>query len=316
MLRSTFTFKIRSSVGLTMAIIFGLSLSLAPYGIPQPSASPEAGPQTFATPDFAGRALWVAAAADDRNAILAIFGPAAADLISSGDPAQEEEALQNFANAYQAMNRWRKQTDGSEVLFVGADNNPFPIPLKRNSAGQWYFDTAAGKEEILSRRIGADELAAIDVMSALVDAQTQYFSQRHGGTTQYALKFVSDDGTQDGLYWKSPQGQPKSPLGPLAAYASTDPDNPQPFHGYFYRMLTRQGAAAEGGAEDYVVDGKMTGGFAFVAYPAHYGGTGIMTFIVNQSGIVYQKDLGKNTTEKATAMTEFNSDNTWSQVSE
>ena len=220
------------------------------------------------------------------------------------------------------MNRWRKQTDGGEVLVVGADNNPFPIPLKKNSAGQWYFDTAAGKDEILSRRIGSNELAAMEVVAAMTDAQAEYFSQRHDGVPQYAQKFISDEGKQNGLYWKSPEGQPKSPLGPLAAYAAAtegftpEANKQHPFHGYFYRILTKQGGEARGGAKDYIVNGKMTGGFAFVAYPEKYGDTGIATFIVDQSGVVYEKNLGKDTVGLAKAMTELNPNKTWSPVGE
>jgi len=208
------------------------------------------------------------------------------------------------------------------VLYLGADNNPFPIPLKKNSAGQWYFDTAAGRDEILSRRIGDNELAAMEVVAAMADAQAEYFSQHHDGVKQYAQKFISDEGKQNGLYWKSPEGQPKSPLGPLAAYAAAtegftpEANKQQPFHGYFYRILTKQGAAAKGGARDYVLNSKMTGGFAFVAYPEKYGDTGIMTFIVDQSGVVYEKDLGKDTPELAKAITEFNPQKTWMTIGE
>ena len=263
-----------------------------------------------------------AAKAGNRDALVAIFGPGSQDIIFSGDAAQDKTSFENFTAAYATMNRWRKQTDGSEVLIVGADNNPFPIPLKKNSAGQWYFDTAAGKDEILSRRIGSNELAAMEVVAAMTDAQAEYFSQRHDGAPQYAQKFISDEGKQNGLYWKSPEGQPKSPLGPLAAYAAVtegftpEANKQQPFHGYFYRILTKQGAAARGGAKDYVVNGKMTGGFAFVAYPEKYGDTGITTFIVDQSGVVYEKNLGKDTIELAKAMTEFNPDKSWSPVGE
>ena len=220
------------------------------------------------------------------------------------------------------MSRWRKQTDGSQVLYVGADNNPFPIPLKKNSAGQWYFDTAAGKDEILSRRIGDNELAAMGVIAAMTDAQNEYFLATHDGVKEYAQKFVSDEGKQNGLYWKSPEGQPKSPLGPLAALAAAtegftpEAGKQQPFHGYFYRILTKQGAGAKGGAKDYVVNGKMTGGFALVAYPEKYGDTGIMTFIVDQNGVVYEKNLGKDTIELAKGMTEFNPDKSWSSIGE
>jgi hypothetical protein len=283
-------------------------------------AATETGPKTFATPEDGGKALVAAAKADDHNALLAIFGQQSADLIFSGDAAQDKLAFERFTSAYETMNRWRKQTDGSEVLYLGADNNPFPIPLKKNAAGQWYFDTAAGKDEILSRRIGDNELAVIGVLAAMGDAQAEYLSQRHDGVKQYAQKIVSDEGKQNGLYWKSPEGQPKSPLGPLAAYAAAtegftpEAGKQQPFHGYFYSILTKQGADAKGGAKDYIVNGKMTGGFAFLAYPEKYGETGIATFLINQNGVEYEKDLGKGTADAAKAITEFNPDKTWKPV--
>ena len=204
--------------------------------------------KTFASPDDAAKSLVDAAKAGNHDALIAIFGPGSQDVIFSGDTAQDKTNFENFIAAYGTMNRWRNQTDGSEVLYLGADNNPFPIPLKKNTGGQWFFDTAAGKDEILSRRIGDNELAAIDVVAAMADAQNEYFSQRHDGVKQYAQKFVSDEGKQNGLYWKSPEGQPKSPLGPLAAFAAAtegftpEAGKQQPFHGYFYRILTKQGA--------------------------------------------------------------------------
>jgi hypothetical protein len=304
-----------------MAVVCVVFLSLVACNTSKPPAPAETGPETFATPGDAGAALVAATKSGDRNALLAIFGPDSADLIFSGDPAQDKEKAERFTTAYQTMNRWRNQTDGSQILVVGADNFPLPIPLKQNAGGQWYFDTTAGKKEILARRIGENELAAIDVMNAMADAQTQYISQPRDGAKQYAQKFISNEGTQDGLYWKSAEGQPQSPLGPGVAFASTQGFNPQagkqqPFHGYFYRILTKQGADAKGGAKDYIVNGKMTKGFAFIAYPENYGDTGIATFIIDQSGIVYQKDLGKNTTEEAKATTEFNPDKTWIAVPE
>lgn len=313
MLGATPNRKIDTSRLWTMAVIFGVCLSLVACNASKRPEPSETGPRTFTTPDDAGAALIAATKADDRSALLAIFGPGSADLIFSGDPALDKVTAEHFTNAYTTMARWRKQADSSQVLLVGADNNPFPIPLKHNSGGQWYFDTAAGKEEILSRRIGGNELAAIDVMAAMTDAQAQYRAQPHDGAKQYTQKFISDDGKQNGLYWKSPEGQPKSPLGPGVAFASTEGFNPQagkqqPFHGYFYRVLTKQGVDAKGGVKDYIVNGKMTGGFAFIAYPEKYGDTGIATFIINQNGIVYEKDLGKSTT---TAVTEFNPDKTW-----
>jgi hypothetical protein len=264
-----------------------------------------------------------AAKSGDQNAALAIFGPESKEIIFSGDAVQDKAAVDRFNAAYGVMHRWRKMPDGTQVLLIGADNFPFPIPLKKGDGGQWFFDTAAGKEEILTRRIGRNELAIIEVCGAVADAQAEYFSQPHDGGAkgQFALKFISDAGKQNGLYWEAPEGQPKSPLGPLAALATTEgysakSDAHTPFHGYFFRMLTRQGSHAPGGAKDYVVNGKIVGGFAFVAYPADYGNSGIMTFIINQDGVLLQKDLGTTTTQTATAMNEFDPDTSWSRVQE
>ena len=211
--------------------------------------------------------------------------------------------------------------DGTQMLMVGADNFPFPIPLKKNADGQWFFDTAAGKDEVLNRRIGRNELAIIEASGAVADAQAEYFSQLHDGekTKQYASKFISDPGRQNGLYWKPADGQPASPLGPLAAFATAEgysakPEGHTAFHGYYFRMLKGQTDKAPGGAKDYMVNGKMTGGFAFVAYPAEYGNSGVMTFIINQDGVLLQKDLGKTTTETATAMNAFDPDPSWTIV--
>jgi hypothetical protein len=277
--------------------------------------------RVFASPDDASTALMEAAKSGDQNALLAIFGTESKAIIFSGDTVQDKAAVDKFNVAYEVMHRWRKMPDGKQVLLIGADNFPFPIPLKKSDGGQWFFDTAAGKEEILTRRIGRNELAVIEVCGAMADAQAEYFSQPHdgGNTRQFAVKFISDTGKQNGLYWESPEGQPKSPLGPLVAFATTEgysakSDAHTPFHGYFFHMLTRQGSHAPGGAKDYMVNGKMVGGFAFVAYPAEYGNSGVMTFIINQDGMLLQKDLGKTTTETATAMTEFDPDSGWSQV--
>ena len=274
--------------------------------------------KVFASPDDAGNGLLTAAKSGDPNAVLAIFGPESKDIILSGDPVQDKDNAGRFVTAYGVMHRWRKMPDESQILLVGADNFPFPIPLKKNAVGKWYFDAAAGREEILARRIGRNELAVMDVCMALADAQSEYYSERHadGSTRQFAMKFISDTGKQNGLYWESPEGQPKSPLGPLAAFATREgyslkPDSHVPFHGYYFHMLTRQGSHAPGGAKDYVVNGKMTGGFAFVAYPAEYRNSGVMTFIINQDGVLLQKDLGKTTTETAAAMTEFDPDPSW-----
>jgi hypothetical protein len=295
-----------------------LLLSLAACNSNQP---PEVAPfKTFATSEEAGDQLFQAAKSGEQNDVLAIFGAPSKDVLLSGDPVQDKAALNAFVSGYGVMHRWRKMPDGSQILLVGADNFPFPIPLKKNAAGLWYFDTAAGKDEILRRRIGRNELAVIDVCGALAEAQGEYFSQVHadGTSKQYALKFISDPGKQNGLYWESQQGQPASPLGPLAAFATQEGYSTksahQPFHGYLFHMLNRQGTQAPGGAKDYVVGGKMTGGFAFVAYPAEYGNSGVMTFMINQDGVLLQKDLGKNTADMASAMSEFNPDASWSVV--
>jgi hypothetical protein len=308
-------------IGITVTTRLLLLALIIPVAACNRSAKPSS--RVFASPDDAGTALLEAAKSGDQNALLAIFGSSSKELISSGDAVQDKAALDGFVSAYPVMHRWRKMADGGQVLLVGADNFAFPIPLKANEAGQWFFDVAAGKDEILARRIGRNELAIIDTCGALADAQAEYFSQSHdgGSTKQYALKVISDTGKQNGLYWESAEDQPKSPLGPLAAFASEEGYSVQsnshaPFHGYMFRMLTKQGSHAQGGAKDYVVDGKMVGGFAFVAYPAEYGNSGVMAFIINQDGVLFQKDLGKTTTETATAMKEFDPDGSWTQVVE
>jgi len=299
----------------TRLLLLALLLSLTAC-----TKSDKSSAQGFQSADDAGNALLQAAKSGDQNALLAVLGPDSKELISSGDPTQDKSVVDAFVAAYGEMHRFRKMPDGAQILLVGADNFPFPIPLKKNSGGQWFFDTAAGKDEILARRVGRNELAVIDVCSALADAQAEYFSQRRDGASakQYALKFISDAGKQNGLYWESPEGQPRSPLGPLVAFATDEGysanANHGPFHGYNFRMLKKQGSHAPGGAKDFVVDGKVTGGFAFVAYPAEYGNSGVMTFTINQDGVLLQKDLGKTTTEIATAMSEFDPDNTWTPV--
>jgi hypothetical protein len=275
----------------------------------------------FATPDDASNALLAAAKSGDHDALMAIFGPDSKEVLFSGDEVQDKNSGEAFVAGYGVMHRWRKMPDGGQILLVGADNFPFPIPLKKNTGGQWFFDTAAGKEEVLNRRIGRNELAIIDVCEAAVDAQGEYYSKPHDGQPAklFAAKFISDPGKQNGLYWQSSNGQPPSPLGPLAAFATAEgytakPEGHTAFHGYYFRMLKGQSDKAPGGAKDYVVNGKMTGGFAFVAYPAEYGNSGVMTFMINQDGVLLQKDLGKTTTETATAMSEFDPDPSWNIV--
>jgi hypothetical protein len=289
-------------------------------GCHKPEQAPS-GPKTFASPDAAASAVYEATRAGDGNALLAIFGPDATELIVSGDPVQDKAARDHFAASYDQMHRWGKLTNGGMVLNVGAENYPFPFPLLRNSSGQWYFDSSDAKEEILVRRIGDNELATIDVLNAMADAQAEYFSQTHDGSNvhQFAQRFISDAGKQNGLYWEATANQPESPLGPLAANASADgyagnQQTPQPFHGYFYRILKKQGDHAHGGAKNYIVNGNMTQGFGILGYPAEYRNSGVMTFLINKDGLVFQKDLGEQTPELATSITEFNPDNTWTPV--
>jgi hypothetical protein len=276
------------------------------------------GPRMFASQDDASKDVYNAAKAGDSNTLLVIFGPDAKDLLFSGDPVQDKLALAKFTTDYDQMHRWRKLKNGALVLNIGDENYPFPFPLLKSPSGQWSFDSNSAKEEILARRIGDNELAAIDVLNAMADAQSEYFSQTHDGSQvqQYAQKFISDEGKQNGLYWKTAQDQPESPLGPLAAYASTEgytdkTKTSQPFHGYLYRIITKQGDQVQDGARDYIVDGSMTGGFAVLAYPAEYGVSGVMSFLINQEGTVFEKDLGDKTADLAKAITAFNPDGTW-----
>jgi hypothetical protein len=216
------------------------------------------------------------------------------------------------------MHRLVKEPDGTTVLYIGAENWPTPIPLV-NNGHSWYFDAEAGKNEILYRRVGRNELSAINVCQELVAAGKEYYSSQHN---EYPQKILSDEGQHNGLYWKSAAGEPRSPVGPLVAaavtegYAPSRSGAPTPYRGYYYHILTRQGENAPGGAKDYIVSGKMVEGFAFVAYPAKYRSSGVMTFIVNEDGAVYQKDLGKETDVLAKAMKEYNPDSSWQKAEE
>jgi hypothetical protein len=274
--------------------------------------------KTFASPEDASAALFEAAKSSDQQALLAIFGPDAKDAMSSGDAVSDKDALQDFAAAYEQMHRWRPINAGGQMLLTGADNFVFPIPLGQNEAGQWYFDTAAGKDEILARRIGRDELSAIAASSAIARAENEYFSRPRNGqkVKQYTQKLVSDEGKQDGLYWAAAAGRPPSPLEGARDFAkalgyTNAGAKPQPFEGYYFRIFAKQGEHAKGGAKDYLMNGRMTGGFAVLAYPIEYRNSGIMTFITGKDGIVYQKDLGDNTAGAAEAMTEYNPDDSW-----
>lgn len=313
------TNSLRRCFSLVAAMLFVLLL-IGCHKQESPSTSATASsPETFFSPDDAAVALVQAAKTDNREAMLSIFGAEAKNLIYSGDPQQDTASFAGFVSDYDAMHRWRKLQDGSELLLTGTDNKAFPVPLRKNDSGKWYFDAEAGKQEILSRRIGRNELAAMDVLATIGTAQLQYFAQRHGGAQQFAQKFISDDGQQNGLYWPEVQGQPRSPLGPLVAFATVEgykakPDSHEAFHGYYFQMLDKQGSSAKGGTKNYLVNGKMTGGFGVLAYPAQYGDSGIMTLMINQNGIIYEKDLGKNTAGVVAEIKEFNPDAGWKAV--
>jgi hypothetical protein len=281
-----------------------------------PAFAQQAGQQTFSSTEDAGRALFNAMKAPDDHALLAVFGAAGNDIVSSGDPIEDLDARTNFAAKYEEMHRFVTEPNGNVTLVVGAENWPMPIPLVYKS-GAWYFDTLAGRDEILFRRIGKNELYAIQACSDLVDAQKKYYDGApYSYAKQYAQKLVSDEGKHNGLYWQETGDQFNSPIDPLIAYARQNRPADQvgqhvPFNGYFFRVLTGQGPHATGGARNYVVNGKMTGGFAFVAYPAEYRSSGVMTFIVDKSGVIYEKDLGPNTTQLAQTMTVFDPDSSW-----
>jgi hypothetical protein len=272
---------------------------------------------TFANPEEASQALAKAAGTRDRDAVRTIFGLATDEMVAA-DPVQAANDLEKFADAFQVAHQLTNKTDTVIILEVGKDNWPFPIPLVKQG-DRWYFDTDAGKDEILTRRIGRDELQTLDTVRAYVDAQREYASRDRNGSQvlQYAQKFASTSGKKDGLYWPEELDGEVSPLGPLVAeaqeegYSKKDKVGPVPYHGYYYKILTRQGSRAPGGKYDYVINGNMIAGFALVAWPAQYGESGIMTFIVNQQGRVYQKDLGPKTGKLAADMKEYNPDPTW-----
>jgi hypothetical protein len=275
--------------------------------------------ETFTTPGAAVQALVKALEADDKNALLAVLGPDGKEVISSGDEVSDRKGEERFVDSYKAQHALVASGPSKMILTVGANAWPMPIPLVK-SAGKWSFDSASGKEEILYRRIGANEFGAIAVSRGYVQAQKLYAAKGHDGQPAgiYASHLLSEPGKQNGLYWETKEGEPTSPAGPFLAKASAGGYNLQsnqtPYHGYFYRILKAQGPGAQGGAKSYEIDGKLTGGFAMVAFPAEYRNSGVMTFIVNEQGRVYQKDLGEQTAELAKAMTEFNPDKGWTPV--
>ncbi len=279
--------------------------------------------KTFSSPEAAVAALVTAATSHDTNALRAIFGPEAHDLVSP-DAVQATNEYKVFVQRLTEKTQVITNSDSTVTLELGADDWPFPIPLVEQG-GQWFFDTAAGKAEILRRRIGMDELGAIDVCRAYVEAQREYASEdRLGdGVLAYAQYLRSTPGTHDGLFWPAKPDEALSPLGPLVAQARVEGyhrsakmmnEQTAPYHGYYFKILTRQGKHAPGGKYNYIINGRMIAGFALVAWPAEWGNTGVMTFIVNQQGKVYQKNLGPRTVKIAAAMTTYDPDDTWTLV--
>ena len=272
--------------------------------------------ESYSSPEQAASALADAVKSGSNESILKVLGKDADDIVASGDEVADAEMRQRFTTAYDARHSIKAEGNRKATLIVGNDDFPFPIPLYNTKSG-WEFDTAAGRQEILYRRIGRNELDAIQTSLAFVDAENEYAEKDRGqGVGVYAQRFVSSTGKKDGLFWRD-DGDP-SPLGELAAKASSEgyklEGKGAPYHGYYYRILTAQGSDAPGGALSYVANGKMIGGFALIAYPAEYGNSGVMTFMVNHAGIVYQKDLGKLTDVYAKRMTVFDPDQTWKKV--
>jgi hypothetical protein len=277
----------------------------------------QTGQKTFPSADAAAQGLYDAISSNDEKNMLAVLGPDARKVVNSGDDVEDEASRTDFTTKYTEMHRTFEEPDGSITLYIGAENWPTPIPIVKNN-GVYFFDTDAARDEILYRRIGQNELSAIRVCEELASAEKEFYAKQNN---VYAAKFISDDGQHDGLYWLGAKDQYDSPIGPLIANAGSTQGTaknlkpePTPFHGYYFRILGSQGKSADGGAMSYTQDGKMTRGFAFVAFPAAYRDSGVMTFIVSSSGVVYQKDLGKRTAVYARDVQTFDPDSTWSKA--
>jgi hypothetical protein len=300
-------------LALVALLIFGCLVTSLPL-----SAQAIDGQKTFSSSMEAVKNLMDAARSGDPAQLIPIIGPQAADLVSSGDLGAAKQVLANFVKAYDQKHAISAEAQGFEFLQVGTGDWPFPFPIVRDGK-TWYFDVDRGNEEILDRRVGRNELGAIAVCEGYLQSQKDYSSKGHDGNSSgiYGQQFNSDPGKQNGLYWPVSKGESESPMGPLVASAASEKSLQQsggdalPYYGYFYKILVAQGPDAEGGAKSYLVDGKLTGGFALIAYPAQYGSSGVMTFIVNQDGIVYQQDLGEQTTDTASKITAYNPDDSW-----
>lgn len=298
------------------SLVVAVALMFSPHSL---HAAAVAQQKSFASAEEAVKATIAAARNNNDKELLAIFGAPAKEILFSGDPVADKERRGHFIAAYDEKNRLAEE-GGSTILIVGKQDWPFPIPLVKKGQG-WVFDTEKGKQEILNRRIGENELNTIQSILAVVDAEREYAikDRNRDGLLEYAQKFVSDPGKRNGLYWEAKQGEPQSPLGPIMSQARSQgyqlkANTPVPYHGYYFRILTAQGKDAPGGAYNYVWRGKLIGGFAVVAYPAAYGNSGVMTFIANHDGKVFQKNLGPNTASIAKSMKEYNPDKSWTEA--
>jgi len=313
--------KIILLAALISAPLFAVAAPPSPApAIPAEAKSVEA--QGFPAPDDVAKALLEAARSDDRMQIIALFGSKGADLLSSGDEVEDKNNRSNFVTLAQEKMAVEKIGEDRAIVHVGNTDWPFPIPLVKK-ADSWRFDAEQGRQEILNRRIGRNELSTLDVIRGYMEAQLDYaILDRDGdGVYEYAQKLQSEPDKYDGLFWEPEEGQPQSPLGPLVADARAEgykvkgaTEKPSPYHGYYYRILTRQGGNVPGGNYDYIINGNMIAGFALVAFPAQYGSSGIMTFVVNHQAKIFQKDLGPKTAEIAGKMKEYNPDSNWEPV--
>ncbi|OPY69110.1 MAG: hypothetical protein A4E62_01906 [Syntrophorhabdus sp. PtaU1.Bin002] len=318
-MQSLRTYKNKALVSLFVCIlVFGVIFATTSVW----SASPKARQKTFTSPEEAVQALVGAMKAGNKRTLSAIFGPESMAWLSSGDAVRDRAEQERFLKAYGEKNSLERTGDDRAILQIGNDDWPFPFPIvKKRSA--WVFDSEGGKEELLNRRIGRNELRVMEAMETYVAAQREYASKDHtdGGIHAYAQKFMSTPGKKDGLFWQTKEGEEESPLGPLVAGAAqegytkkTRTKTPSPFQGYYFRILTAQGEHALGGAYNYMVKGNLILGFGLIAYPAKYGSSGIMTFMVNQEGVVYQKDLGEKTAQTAAAIRKYDPDTTWKKA--
>ena len=307
------------SLLLGVMIVIGITTAMAAEDPAVAVKQPQG--MAFGSAEEAVKALLDACKRNDTQGLLTIFGPEGKDIVSSGDEVADKTQRTRFVQDYEAKHRLEQEDAETAILYGGKEDWPLPVPIVKIGE-KWHFDAVAGKEEILNRRIGRNELSVIEVMHAYVDAQREYASRKDRGgdtSTEFARKFWSDEGKKDGLYWPAKEGEEKSPFGPLAAQAVSEgyqrkEDAPTPYHGYYYKMIKAQGKNAPGGEYDYVVNGKMILGFALVAWPADHGNSGVMTFMVNQDDTVYQKDLGPDTEKIASALEKYDPDETWEKV--